>query len=223
VINPLIMKTAPYDAVIDFTPISHIGNAPLLVLVHPSVQARSLAELKRLTGLNWAINAIGTADHLVAESLRYSLGIPLTIIAYKGQAPAITDTLGGQVAGMSSVVLPVIAHVREGRLRALAITSARRNPRFPDLPTVAESGVPGFELTSWYGLWGPKGLPQPLAETLAAAVKREFQGPDIEKRFPPESFEVVTSTPAEFGRFIDGEIARTARIVREAKISIDNL
>jgi tripartite-type tricarboxylate transporter receptor subunit TctC len=223
VINGLIMKTAPYDAVADFTPITRIGAAPLLVVVHPSVPANTLEELKKQKGLNWAINAVGTADHLVAEQLRHALGIPLTIVPYKGQAPAITDTVGGQVSGMSSVVLPVLAHVRDGRLRPLAVTSLKRNVGFPNVPTLAESGLPAFELTSWYGLWGPKGLPQPLSELISGFVKKEFQGPDIAKRFPPESFELLNSTPEEFARFIEMELARCGRIVREAKISIDNL
>jgi tripartite-type tricarboxylate transporter receptor subunit TctC len=192
-------------------------------VVHPSLPVHDLAELKKQPSLNWAINAIGTADHLIAEQLRHGLGVPLNIVPYKGQAPAITDTVGGQVAGMSSVVLPVIGHVREGRLRPLAVTSAKRNVGFPNLPTLAESGMPGFELTSWYGLWGPKDLPRPLVDLLVSEIKKEFQGPDIARRFPPESFELLNSTPEEFARFIDEELARCARIVRNAKISIDKL
>ena len=227
VINGLVMKNAPYNVVADFTPITRIGNAPLLVVVHPSVPVKNLRELVQLKdktpgGFNWAVASLGAADHLVAESLRHSLGLPLTIVAYRGQAPAITDAVGGQVTGMSSTVLPILAHVKEGRLRALAVTSANRNVGLPEVPTLAESGMPGFELTSWYGLWGPKGLPQPVTELLAAAVKKEFQGPDIIKRFPPESFELINSTPEEFAHFVRDEVARYSRIVQEAKISIDN-
>ncbi|HEV8260490.1 MAG TPA: tripartite tricarboxylate transporter substrate binding protein [Burkholderiales bacterium] len=228
VISGLVMKNAPYDVQADFTPITRIGNAPLLVVVHPSVPARSMRELVQLKdripgGLSWAVASIGAADHLIAESMRRELGLPLTIISYRGQAPAITDTVGGQVSGMSSTVLPILAHVKDGRLRPLAVTSATRNVAFPDVPTLAESGMPGFELTSWYGLWGPKGLPQPIAEQLAATVRKEFQGPDIIKRFPPESFELVASTREEFERFIQAEIARYSRIVRDGNISIDNM
>jgi tripartite-type tricarboxylate transporter receptor subunit TctC len=227
VINGLIMKTAPYDAVADFTPISRIGAAPLMVAVHPSVPVKDLKELLQLkdkgTPVNWAVSAIGTADHLVGESLRHGLGIPLTIVPYKGQMPAINDAVGGQVSGMSSVILPILSHLREGRLRPIAVTSTSRNPGFPNIPTLAESGLPGFELTSWYGLWGPKGLPRPLVDLLVSTTKKEFQGPDIQKRFPPESFELLTSTPEEFSRYIEAELARCGQIVREAKISIDNL
>jgi len=225
-VNALILKQVPYDAVADFTPITQIAEVPLVVVVHPATPLRDIKDLAaRNAGAewNWAVAAIGSPDHLVAESMRGMLGLALNIVPYRGMGAAIADTLGGQVAGMSSPVLPVIGHIREGRLRALAVTTAARNAALPGVPTLAEAGLPGFSMTSWYGLWGPRGLPATIVAQIAAAARRGFAEPDIRTRFPPESFEVICSTPEEFARLIDSETARYARIVREAKISADRL
>ena len=225
-INALILKQVPYDAVADFTPVTQIAEVPLVVLVHPSTPVKEIRDLgvKSAGGdWNWAVAAIGSPDHLVAESMRGLLGLALNIVPYRGMGPAIADTLGGQVAGMSSPVLPVIAHIREGRLRPLAVTTSVRNAALPGVPTLAEAGMPGFSMTSWYGLWGPRGLPPQIAAQLAAAARRGFQEADVKVRFPSESFEVICSTPEEFARVIDAETARYAKIVRDAKISADRL
>jgi tripartite-type tricarboxylate transporter receptor subunit TctC len=225
-INALILKQVPYDAVADFTPITQIAEVPLVVVVHPATPLREIRDLaaKNAGGdWNWAVAAIGSPDHLVAESMRSLLGLSLNIVPYRGMGPAIADTLGGQVAGMASPVLPVIAHIRDGRLRPLAVTTASRNTALPGVPTLAESGLPGFSMTSWYGLWGPRGLPPAIAAQLAAAARAGFQEGDVKVRFPPESFQVICSTPEAFARLIDAETARYGRIVREAKISADRL
>ena len=137
--------------------------------------------------------------------------------------PAISDTLGGQVAGMSTPILSLISHVRDGRLRAIAVTSLKRNVGVPSVPTLAETVMPGFTMSSWYGLWGPRGLPAPLAAQIAAAARKGFLEPDIKVRFPPEGFEVIGSGPEEFARLIDLEVTRYGKIIREAKISADQL
>jgi len=223
-INALILKQVPYDAVADFTPITQIAEVPLVVIVHPSVKAGAIGDLaKKNSGAdwNWAVAAIGSPDHLVAESMRQMLGLALNVVPYRGMGAAIADTVTGQVAGMTSPVLPVIAQIRDGRVRPLAVTTTTRNVALPDVPTLAESGMTGFTMTSWYGLWGPRDLPGPIAERLAEAARKGFQDADIKTRFPPESFQVICSTPAEFARTIEAETARYARIVHDAKISAD--
>ena len=224
-INALIMKQVPYDAVADFAPITQIAEVPLIVTVHPASGINDIRDLmtRRDVPLNWAIAAIGSPDHLVAESFRSVLNAPLTIVPYKGMGPAISDTLGGQVAGMSTPILSLISHVRDGRLRAIAVTSLKRNVGVPSVPTLAETVMPGFTMSSWYGLWGPRGLPAPLAAQIAAAARKGFLEPDIKVRFPPEGFEVIGSGPEDFGRLIDVEVARYGKIIRDAKISADQL
>ena len=225
-INALVLKQVPYDAVADFAPVSQIAEVPLVAFVHPSMPVhslRDLAETRGGAGWSWAIAAIGSPDHLVAESMRSALGLQLQIVPYRGMGPAIADVLGAQVTGTSTSVLPVIAHLREGRLRAIAVTGSRRIPALPAVPTLAESGMSGFALLSWYGLWGPRGLPAATGAALAAAVRRAFGDPDTRVRFPPESFAVVASGPEEFARFIEAEYARYARIVQAAGISVDRL
>ncbi len=224
-INALIMKQVPYDAVADFAPITQIAEVPLIVTVHPASGINDIRDLmtRRDVPLNWAIAAIGSPDHLVAESFRSVLGAPLTIVPYKGMGPAISDTLGGQVAGMSTPILSLISHVRDGRLRAIAVTSLKRNVGVPSVPTLAETVMPGFTMSSWYGLWGPRGLPGPLAAQIAAAARKGFLEPDIKVRFPPEGFEVIGSGPEEFSRLIDVEVTRYGKIIRDAKISADQL
>ena len=223
-INALIMPQVPYDAVADFTPITEIGEVPLLIVAHPAQpipDIRALVARRDGPAFNWAIAAIGSPDDLVAETFRSELRAPINIIPYKGMGPAISDTLGNQVAGMSAPILSLIAHAKSGRLRALAVTSTRRNSALPDVPTVAETVLPGFAMTSWYGLWGPKGMPAGLVDQLAAASRKGFLDPDIKVRFPPEGFDVIGSTPAEFAKVIDAEVARYTKIVREARISAE--
>jgi len=225
-INALILKQVPYDAVADFTPITQIAEVPLVIVAHPATplhDLRDLARRNREADWNWAVAAIGSPDHLVAESLRRGLGLALNIVPYRGMGPAIADTLGGQVAGMASPVLPVLSYIREGRLRPLAVTTASRNVALPDVPTVAEAGMPDFTMTSWYGLWGPRGLPADIAARIAAVAKQGFQDADVRPRFPPESFTLICSSPEEFTRVIAAETARYARIVRDAAISADHL
>jgi tripartite-type tricarboxylate transporter receptor subunit TctC len=225
-INALILTQVPYDAVGDFTPITQIAEVPLLTVAYPSAGIASLQDLAHAPGersWNWAIAALGSPDHLVAESLRDGLGAKLNIVPYRGLGPAIADTVGGQVSGMSSPVLSVIAYVRDGRLRPLAVSSAKRNMALPAVPTLAESGMEGFVMSSWYGLWGPRGLSPAISHALADAARRGFQDPDISVRFPPESFEIIGSSPEAFGQLIERETARYAKIVRAAGISADKL
>jgi tripartite-type tricarboxylate transporter receptor subunit TctC len=223
-INALIMKQVPYDAVADFTPITQIAEVPELVVVHPSQPINDIRELalrRDAAGLNWAIAAVGSPDHLIAESLKTQVDAPLTIVPYKGLGPAISDTLGGQVAGMAAPVLSLIAHVRDGRLRPLAVSTTKRNVGLPNVPTLAETVMPGYVMTSWYGLWGPKGMSASLAAQIAAVVRKGFMEPDIRTRFPPESFEVIGSSPDEFSRLIASEVTRYTKIVQAARISIE--
>jgi len=224
IINSFIFKALPYDALRDFTPITEIGSTPLVVAVHASVQAKELKDLVQLGAgrkLNWAIAGYGSADHLTAEALKLNLGVALQTVPYKGLGPAITDLVGGQVHGMSIPILPALAHLRSGKIRALAVTSSRRVPGLPAVPTVGESGLPGFELSTWYGIWGPKGLPRDIAARIQTETARAIGSAEVRQRLPVESFELIASTPEDFARTIELEAAKYSAIVRKANLTAE--
>lgn len=222
VINSFILKSLPFDPLKDFTPITEIGSSPLVIAVHASVPANDLAELVALSRrqkLNWAIPGFGSADHLTAEALRLNLGIVFQTVPYKGMGPAITDLAGGQVHAMGMPILPALPHIRSGRIKALAVTGAHRNKGLPEVKTVSESGMPGFEMSTWYGLWAPKGLPGEIAARIHAETATAIRSAEVRDKLPDTIFDLKASSPEEFARYIDAEAAKYAAIVKQAKIS----
>ncbi len=224
VINSFILRNLPFDPLRDFTPITEIGSSPLVIAVHASVPANDLTELLALSRrqkLNWAIPGFGSADHLTAEALKLNLGIALQTVPYKGMGPAITDLAGGQVHAMGMPILPALPHIKSGRIRALAVTGARRNKGLPEVKTVAESGMPGFEMSTWYGIWGPKGLPNEIAARIQAETAKAIRSAEVRDKLPDTIFDLKASGPEEFARFIELEAAKYAGIVKQAKISAE--
>ena len=218
-INPTLYANAGYDPRRDFAPVGLIATSALVVLVHPSVQANSIGELialaKREPGkLNYASAGAGSGIHLGSELLAHMAGIKLTHIPYKGSSPALTDLIGGHVAIYLSSLPPAIALVKEGKVRALAVTGPKRSPIFPDLPTVAEAALPGYEAVLHYGIIAPAGTPQPVIDKLNAALKAALAEEDVRGRIIADGAEPLPTSPAEYAADIDAEETKWSKIVK---------
>jgi tripartite-type tricarboxylate transporter receptor subunit TctC len=223
---PLVVAKKTYDAEKDFTPIAQVGYVPLAVVVGPTVPARSLAEFAAMVRAKpktytWATSGLGTTSHLTEEMINRDLKLDMEIILYKGAVPQLTDVMGGHVSAAVSPLPGVTPFLKSGRLRPLAVTSARRLASYPDVPTVAESGMPGFELLSWYGLWGPAGMPKDVVDKLNAAVAKAVQSPHVKARFADLSFETSENTPTQFAKLIQEEIRRVGVVIKAANIRIE--
>ena len=225
-INTSLYARMPYDPVKDFEAISQVAVVPNVVVVHPSVPAQTLRELVALAKkepgkLNYASLGSGTAAHLTMEMFKTAAGIDLTHIPYKGSSPAVADLIAGQVQTMIDGLPSALPHVKAGKLRALAVTSAHRSAAAPDLPTIAESGYPGFSADAWSGLFAPKGTPRPIVDKLAAETQRILKLPEVQKRLADLGAEPVGSTPAEFSEHVKREIDKWARVVRASGARVD--
>ncbi|MGE5791349.1 MAG: Bug family tripartite tricarboxylate transporter substrate binding protein [Bacteroidota bacterium] len=226
VINPLFLKNVPYDVQRDFAPISNIGSVPLLVTAHPSVPAANLREFVALVRASpdkytFATTGLGSAGHLTEEVIKRDAGLSILIVPYKGAGPALTDLVGGQVSALADPLPSSYPHVKGGRLKALAVTSRERIAFMPDVPTMAESGFPGFEMLSWYGLWGPPALPRDIVDRLALEVAMAVKSPEMQEKLASQGFLPKGSTAPEFAAYVKDEIAKYARIVKDANIKVD--
>ena len=227
VINPLFLKNVPYQVARDFTPIVNLGSVPLIVMAHPGVPAATLKEFlaaaKGAPGkFTLATSSLGSAGHLSVEVIKRDAGLGgMLIVPYKGSGPALIDLMGGQVHVMADPMPSALPLVKSGKVKALAVTSARRVPFLPDTPTVAESGVSGFEMVSWYGIWGPPGLARDVVDKLAAEAAKAVRSPLATERLSQQGFMASGDGPQAFREYIAGEIRRYDRIVREAKIQAE--
>ena len=226
VINPLFLKNVPYDVQRDFTPVANIGSVPLLVTAHPSVPAGNLREFVALVRANpdkytFATTGLGSAGHLTEEVIKRDAGLQILIVPYKGAGPALTDIVGGQVSALADPLPSSFPHVKGGRLKALAVTSRTRIAYMPEVPTMAESGFPGFEMLSWYGLWGPPGLPRDVLDRLAAEAAKAAKSAEMREKLAAQGFIPDGSGPAAFAAYVKDEIAKYARIVKDANIKVD--
>ncbi|MEI7874432.1 MAG: tripartite tricarboxylate transporter substrate binding protein [Alphaproteobacteria bacterium] len=224
-INPLIYKKLPYDGEKDFTPISLIATFPQLVLVNPAVKAQTLPELLQLARtssppLTYASGGNGSSQHLAGALLAHMAGINLTHVAYKGGNPAQLDLMAGNVQMM--ITQPNSKDlITTGKMRALAVSSAKRSQYYPELPTVAEAGVPGYESVAWYGLLGPKDMPPDLVKKIADETVRACASEGAKSVVASQGGDMVASTPAAFADFIVAERARYATIVRESGMAVE--
>ncbi len=223
--NPLIYKHLPFDPDKDFTPISLIATFPQLVMVNPKVPARTLGELLALAKkanppLTYASGGNGSSQHLAGALFAHMAGVTLTHVAYKGGNPALQDLMAGNVDMM--IIQPNSpSQVSSGQVRALAVSSKTRSASYRDVPTVDEAGVPGYQSVAWYGLVGPKGMPNQILEKLSAAVVKAAHTSAVTGVVAQQGGDVVASTPQEFADFIQAERARYAPIVREAGMMVE--
>ena len=221
-IGPAIGAKLPYDTVRDFTPIAHVGNAPSIMLVPNSSPAKTVKEwieyAKKNPGkLNYASSGNGTIVQLTAELFKAQAGVFVTHIPYKGTGLAIPDLVAGQLDVLFDSLPTGMPHVRDGRLRALAVTTLTRTPLAPDLPPVADT-LPGFESSTWFGLYGPKGLPAEVVNRVNTAANQALSDPEVRAKLTTLGIEPVTSTPAQFAKMVADDQAKWKRIIAERKI-----
>lgn len=218
-----VLRAVPYDPIADFTPVVRYGQGPLLVLANPAaLPVTTIAQALPIIRANpqrfsFGVSALGAANHLAVVEFNRLTALELLIVTYRGAAPAMTDLISGQVQLMIDPIIAALPHVREGRLRALAVTSPTRSTAAPDVPTAAESGLPGLEFLSWYGVWGPRGLPAPIVERVNAAVAAGMREPDAVARLTSLGFETTADSPAAFARYIEADVARNAELLRLAR------
>ena len=225
-VSPAIYKKLPFDAERDLVPISMIGTTPNVLVVHPAVPAKSVAEFiahaKAGAGkINYASPGVGTSPHMTMELFKLATGINLVHISYKGGAPALQDVVGGHVPGMFGNLPEQLPAIKAGRTRALAVSSLKRHASLPDVPTVAESGIPGFEVTVWYATCVPAAVPKAILDTLNAAVVKTINMPEIRERLVQNTIDPAPSTREELAAFIKAEIAKWRKVVQSAGISVE--
>jgi tripartite-type tricarboxylate transporter receptor subunit TctC len=225
-ITPAVYSKLPYDPVKDFAPISLVVQAPFLLLTHPSLPVRSVKDLLALARakpsmLDCGSAGHGSSTHMAFELFRTLAGVKITHIPYKGTGPALVDGMAGQVHMLFGNVLSSLIHVKAGRLRALGVTTAQRSKVLPDLPTITESGVPGYENSTWFGLLAPAGTPPAVLGRLNSELVKASRSPDIVERIAPDGGEPVGSTPEDFGRHLAAEIIRWRKVVKDADIKVE--
>lgn len=225
-INISLMGKLPYDPVKDFSPVTLVASTPNLLVVHPSLPVRSVQDLIALAkakpgAINYASAGSGSPGHLAAELLKKTAKIDMVHIPYKGAAPALTDVVAGQASLYFTSPISAQPFVKSGRLRMVAVTSAKRSPSLPDVPAVAEAGFPEFDLTSWWGILAPAGVARDIIERLHGETIRILNLTDVKQRYASLGADAVTNTPEQFAAYIKSEIAKWAKVVKESGASID--
>ena len=217
-INASLHRKLPYDPARDFAPVSLLAKAPIVIVVHPSVPARNARELialaKKTPGkLTFGSPGTGTANHLTGELFKAAAGVDILHVPYKGGTPGMTAVVGGDIDMFMGIGAALTPYLSGGRLRVVGVSSAKRSPHMPDVPTLAESGLPGFETTSFYSVVAPAGVPRPIIERLNAEVRKSAQSEEARKRLEAEGAFIETTTPEALGVFLQTEIARWAKAV----------
>jgi tripartite-type tricarboxylate transporter receptor subunit TctC len=225
-INPVLYASIPYDPVRDFAPITQIASTPNVLVVNPSVPANNVREFiayaKANPGkLNFGSGSTGSAGHLAGELFKTMAGVDMTHVPYKGAAPAMQDLIGGQIQVMFDNLASSLGQVRAGKVKALAVTTARRSSLAPELPTIAESGLPGFDISTWFGLFAPAATPREALDRLYVEFTRALAAPDVREKMLNLGAEPVGSKPEEFAAYIRGEAEKYARLVRASGAKAD--
>lgn len=226
-VNPSIYKSLPFDTLRDLAPVSQLAASPLILCVHPSFPARSVKELiallkSRPGEIDYGSSGNGSPPHIATELFKYLTGTRIVHIAYKGAGPAAVDLVAGQIPIYFMNALSAVPHIRSGRLRALGATSAQRFEALPELPTIAEAGVKGYEYTNWYGMLAPGGTPRAAVGKVQAEVARILNLPELRERLSKEGATVIASTPEQFASFLRAEVDKNAQIVKAAGMTATN-
>jgi len=221
VITPFLFNNVPYDVIKDFTPISLVASGPLIVSTSKTTPANTLAEFFDLVRKDpgkytFATSGRGSAGHLTVEMLKRQAGLDTLVVAYRGAGPALMDVIGGRVQLMADPFLSSLPQVLSGELKALAVTSLKRVPLAPDIPTIAESGMQSLEMYSWYGFWGPKTLPADIVAVLESVVRAAATAPRFKEHLNALGFEPIGASAADFKTYINDEMTKYGRIIKEA-------
>jgi len=225
-VNPSLYRKLGYDPLKDFTAITLLAQVANILVVHPSLPVKTVKEFiafakKRPGQLNFSSAGNGSAPHLTAEMFKMKTGVNIVHVPYKGAAPAMVDLIAGHVTLTFATAPSAVPYVQSGRLRALGVSSAKRIPALPEVPTIAEAGVPGYEAIGWNGLTGPAGMPQAVVDRLNAEVVKILRAPDVSKRLGDLGLEPRTSTPAEFSEFLKSEVVKWAQVVKDSGARLD--
>ncbi len=220
-INPTLYRKLPFDAIKDFAPISLVAMVPNLLSVNPSLPVKNVKELIALAkskpgGLSYGSPGNGSTGHLSMELFKSMSGTNMVHIPYKGSAGVLADLVGGQVQVVIDNMPPYLPQLKAGKIRALAVTTAQRSPAVPELPTMAEAGVPGYEAAAWFGLVAPAGTPKDILDKLSAETAKILKLPDVREKLASQGAEAVGNSPEAFGAFIKAEIAKWAKVIRES-------
>jgi tripartite-type tricarboxylate transporter receptor subunit TctC len=225
-VNPSLNPKMPFDPDKDFAPIALVARSPNIAVVNPKSSFRSIADLIAAAKaepdkISYGTFGTGTSAHLAGEMFKRMAGVNMTMVPYKGSAPAITDLIGGQIQVMFATVASAASLIEDGQLRALAVTSAERSPAFPQLPTVAETGLPGFEAETWYGLLAPAKTPPDIIERLNKSAARAVQADAFKKLSVNEGLVLIAAPPQEFGRYYRSEVERWRKVIEQAGIKAE--
>jgi len=224
--NPALSVKMPFDPIRDFAPITLLSQSPNLWIVHPSLPAKNMRELIALAKtrpgeINYSSSGTGSSQHLAGELLKSLAHIDIVHIPYKGSPPALIDLLGGRVVLMCSTIAPAMPLVKSAKLRALAVTSLKRSAAAPDIPTVAESGLSGYEATAWQGVLAPAGTPRDIVAKLNTELVRVINLPDVRKQLADQGYEPAGTTPEQFAEYIKTEIAKWTRVIKAAGLKAE--
>ena len=224
-ITPHYYRKLPYDPLKDFAPINLIAGAGYILVVHPSLPANTVKEFIALAkakpgALNFSSAGNGSALHLTAELFRSMAGIDMVHVPYKGAAPALADLLSGQIQTTFNPASVVLPHIKSGRVRGLGVTSAKRSQLAPELPTIAEAGVPGYEATGWYGVLAPANMPPAIITRLSRELTHALADKDVKDRFSATGVEPIGTTPQQFAEFIRNEYGKWGKVVRAASVKM---
>jgi len=225
-INPTLYPKLPYSPEKDLVPVSLVASAPLVLVVAANSPYKTLADVvaaakAKPDSLNYASSGSGTVAHLATEQFQKTAGVRFTHVPYKGAAQGTTDLIGGQIQMYMSSIPTLIGHIRNNKMRALAVTSTKRTDDLPNVPTVAEAGYPGFEAVTWFGVVGPAALPKDVVAKLNAAFNKALQDPEVKRKLEAQGADVLGSTPEQFGKLIRDDMTRWGRIVKESGVKVD--
>jgi tripartite-type tricarboxylate transporter receptor subunit TctC len=225
-INPSLYARIPYDAIKDFTPVSLVASTPYLMVVHPSVPAKTVREFIALAkakpgSINMASSGNGGMPHLAGELFQLMAEVRLTHVPYKGTGAVFPDLIGGHVQVLFGDIVATSPHVKSGKLRALGITSPERSPNLPEIPTIAESGVPGYDAVGWFGVFAPAGTPSDIVARLNEAIREHVQKPEVKARLSSLGADVVASTPEAFAAKQRADLERWAKVIKAANVKVE--
>jgi tripartite-type tricarboxylate transporter receptor subunit TctC len=225
-INPSLFSKLTYQLLKDLTPVSQLTSGPLVIVANPALPAQNIQELIALAkgksgGLNFGSSGNGQSTHLSAELFSAMAGVKMSHVPYKGSAPALTDVMAGQTDLMFDTMLSALPHVKAGKLKALAVTSSQRSPVAPNIPTVAESGLPGYEAIAWNGILAPAGTPKEVIARLNTELRKVLENPDVRQRFEAQGFAASWNSPTDFGNFLQAEVGKWAKVVQVSGAKVD--